>query len=637
MPDTPAKILIVDDDEDITITISDYFNSQNMGIIPVATSDPRRVMSLLEEHRDVRLILSDFRMPGINGFELLMMVKAKYPHILFVMMTGYSTQELKREGFKRGAIRYIEKPFDLAELAEVIRDALQGSAGGFGGHIESIQLPDIIQLIGMSRRTVTLNITADQGKAALFFDDGEIIHAQSGELIGEEAFYEIFRWTGGRFTFSPLPPDTPQTVTQSWQGLLIEAARREDEAKAALHEASPEPPEQPEAFSLMEELEPAPPPPQPELETASAEVPAVESQTGFEPAPAPPPEPEPNLEPAAEEPFVAEAAPAQAASKTAADVILEVDEPVTEYPSAEVAEKRAAPELAPEAPVSPVTSEVPSEALKAPVAAQPALAPEVGGLTLEAIAREAWTRLSALWPSDQDRLRFGDIQMKGLPEYLRRHFYYRFEQTLRGILRLDGAPFDFEAPQVIQALEALYRNLMSQWLVSREMFQETLKSALSFEIGRCADPAAFLADFLSRRTDRIAAREADLLDELIGHSLVEDFWAPLGEDLRRHGQRRIHPRQLEYLGRALLYRRDEDEGYAAMRKAAARLLELAGGSDQDRCTLHPDTAILMLESHGLVQTADYLRGELKQNRKDLGIDDLDTMMERYRKFSGTGA
>ena len=235
MSEKPSKILVVDDEEVLTTLICDYFEYHESGIVPLVTNDPHQVLSILEENKDIRLILSDFRMPGINGLELLLRVKARYPNMLFVMMTGYGTQELKKVGLQRGAIRYIEKPIDLVELAELIREELKEHASGFGGIVESVQLPDIIQLMGMSRRSSILKIVADQGRGEIGFRDGEVISAQCGKLIGEKAFFEILRWSGGRFAFAEPRSKMRQTITQSWQGLLLDSARLHDENKAGVN------------------------------------------------------------------------------------------------------------------------------------------------------------------------------------------------------------------------------------------------------------------------------------------------------------------------------------------------------------------------------------------------------------------
>jgi DNA-binding response OmpR family regulator len=224
----------VDDDEVLTALICDYFRYSESGIIPITTNDPEQVFPLLEKHKDIRLVLSDFRMPGINGLELLLRVKDKYPQMLFIIMSAFASKELKQLGLKKGAIRYIEKPINLLSLSEIITEELQERKSGFGGIMEAVHLPDIIQMIGMSRRTVDLNVFAENARGRIAFLNGEVIHSVSENSAGEKAFYEILNWPAGRFALTEPAGKDKRTIFQSWQALLLDAARMRDEAKVGL-------------------------------------------------------------------------------------------------------------------------------------------------------------------------------------------------------------------------------------------------------------------------------------------------------------------------------------------------------------------------------------------------------------------
>jgi len=587
MADEPTKILIVDDDEDITLTISDYFRSQNLGLIPISTSDPRKVLPLLEEHRDIRLILSDFRMPGLNGLELLMMVKSQYPQALFVIMTGYSTQELKREGLKHGAIRYIEKPFDLGELADTIKEALQGPAAGFGGVIEAIQLPDIIQLIGMSRRTVTLEIIADQGKAAVYFEDGEIVHALCGEQRGEEAFYELFRWTGGRFSFTALPDNNPHTISQSWQGLLIEAARREDEAKA---EAAPKGGNGGVPAGFIGNLE--------EAELIAAPAPSVKT-----PEPAMPPESTASPKPQ----------PSPATNLENINRFL-TEEAVITLPS-----EKASTE---------------SEAPTPPAQWIPTATWTVRDRALQDALNQALAGWLAHLPTGAETVAFSATRLEFLTHLLRRHFLFHFHHLARGLVNVTDSGFDFSRQPLAQALEQFLQALLNNWKMPREFYARFLEGAFHFEVSRALDPVRALIDYLLANSGGGADEVCALLQEMMEFDLIDGHFQALIPDLSRQGGRRLHPRQIEYLGRAILYRREEDEGCKAVGQAMANLLELLSGTEPAWTGLPGEVIVAMLEAHGAVQAADFIRSERRSAQNSLTIADYDAAIERYRRFTG---
>ena len=68
----------------------------------------------------------------------------------------------------------------------------------------------------------------------IFFRDGDIIHAEQGGAVGEQALYEIIRWPGGRFAIQPKVTTTGRSIQQSIGYLLLEAHRLMDEENAGL-------------------------------------------------------------------------------------------------------------------------------------------------------------------------------------------------------------------------------------------------------------------------------------------------------------------------------------------------------------------------------------------------------------------
>jgi len=99
---------------------------------------------------------------------------------------------------------------------------------GFVGEIEGLGLVDIVQFACLSGDHRKLSVLSEDNIGVLYFADNEIVHAEFGELTGEEAFYRIMSWPSG--TFSMLFAKTDKrTIDASWNFLLLEAARRIDE------------------------------------------------------------------------------------------------------------------------------------------------------------------------------------------------------------------------------------------------------------------------------------------------------------------------------------------------------------------------------------------------------------------------
>jgi hypothetical protein len=117
-----------------------------------------------------------------------------------------------------------------------------------------LELLDVIQLKGVSRFSGCISVQGDGFSGLLFFRDGQIIHAEAGSLVGEEAFYEIAQRPGTGFTLQPNVTTTSHTIHRSWQFLLMESQRLVDEARRKNPSAAQAPPPQEKKVDLVDRI-----------------------------------------------------------------------------------------------------------------------------------------------------------------------------------------------------------------------------------------------------------------------------------------------------------------------------------------------------------------------------------------------
>ena len=101
----------------------------------------------------------------------------------------------------------------------------------FSGRVECVDILDYIQFVLMDGRRAVMEVESMNGsQCRLYIDGGQVLHAQSGDLEGEEAFYQCIQYQGGEF--SHLPWTEPERISIEQRGtfLLLEAARKRDEA-----------------------------------------------------------------------------------------------------------------------------------------------------------------------------------------------------------------------------------------------------------------------------------------------------------------------------------------------------------------------------------------------------------------------
>ena len=92
----------------------------------ITAESAREGLKLLSLNPDIHVVISDLKMPDINGLDFIKEVKQKHPEKVCMLLTGFMESEIMLEGFNKELIfRYLMKPWDKEELAETIKEALK--------------------------------------------------------------------------------------------------------------------------------------------------------------------------------------------------------------------------------------------------------------------------------------------------------------------------------------------------------------------------------------------------------------------------------------------------------------------------------------------------------------------------------
>ena len=168
-------IWIVDDDQSIRFVLEKALLREQL---PTRSfSNPRDVLAALSTAADdegPQILVSDIRMPGGSGLDLLEKIKAKHPGLPVIIMTAFSDLDSAVSAFQGGAFEYLPKPFDLPKAVELIRRAVEeslreevaeermGEAPEMLGQASAMQ--DVFRAIGrLSQSNVTVMITGESG------------------------------------------------------------------------------------------------------------------------------------------------------------------------------------------------------------------------------------------------------------------------------------------------------------------------------------------------------------------------------------------------------------------------------------------------------------------------------------------
>ena len=164
-------IWIVDDDQSIRFVLEKALARDDLAVR--SFSNPRDVLAALEDD-EPQVLVSDIRMPGGSGTDLLAKVKARHPGLPVIIMTAYSDLDSAVSAFQGGAFEYLPKPFDVTKAVELIRRALEESLREEVREAAAAPVPemlgqapamqDVFRAIGrLSQSIVTVLITGESG------------------------------------------------------------------------------------------------------------------------------------------------------------------------------------------------------------------------------------------------------------------------------------------------------------------------------------------------------------------------------------------------------------------------------------------------------------------------------------------
>jgi len=117
-----TKLLYVDD-EQINLKLFEI-NFKNKYTV-LSASNGLKGLDFLDEHQDIRVVISDMRMPFMDGLEFIKKAREKYPNKKFFILTGFDITEDIQEALETNLIiKYFRKPFNLNEIDDTIMEVL---------------------------------------------------------------------------------------------------------------------------------------------------------------------------------------------------------------------------------------------------------------------------------------------------------------------------------------------------------------------------------------------------------------------------------------------------------------------------------------------------------------------------------
>ena len=135
-------VWIIDDDRSIRWVLEKALGRENIAARCFGSAD--EVLAAFEHGARPQVVVSDIRMPGKSGLDLLRHVKEHYPDLPVIIMTAYSDLDSAVAAFQGGAFEYLPKPFDVDQAVDLVRRALTQAAHQNGAAEETRAVPEIL-------------------------------------------------------------------------------------------------------------------------------------------------------------------------------------------------------------------------------------------------------------------------------------------------------------------------------------------------------------------------------------------------------------------------------------------------------------------------------------------------------------
>lgn len=253
-PAALPRILLIDSNVYFSKRLGDALKQQGFEVVPSAQA--AYALTMLEWNAPSAILCAtNLREMGAYEIAPILHADPKTSNIPLIAMGGGGDQALL-EAYRAGCDDYVDRRRPPADIAAHVRSFLLSRQDGFqptqmlssaetelSGSLSHLDLPGVIQMLGQARQSGALHINAGETDGIIFFEGGEIVHAECATLFGDEAVTQIVKAcqeaTRGVYKFVYGASAAQRTVLRSATDLLLDALREFDEAQNNQMEKEP--------------------------------------------------------------------------------------------------------------------------------------------------------------------------------------------------------------------------------------------------------------------------------------------------------------------------------------------------------------------------------------------------------------
>lgn len=243
------RILLIDSNVYFSKKLSDALKTEGFDVI--TSSQAAYALTMLEWNRPAAVLCAT-NLREMSAYEIAPILRADAKTAAIpIIAVGNGGEQALMEAFRSGCDDYVDRRRAPDDIAAHVRAFLVSRQEGFQptqmvpssmatltGDLSRMDLPGVIQMLNQARQTGALNINSGDTDGVIYFDGGELSHAECGVLFGDEAVIHILKSCEGAgrgvYKFVYGTTSTQHTVLRSATDLMLDAMRELDEAA---HEA----------------------------------------------------------------------------------------------------------------------------------------------------------------------------------------------------------------------------------------------------------------------------------------------------------------------------------------------------------------------------------------------------------------
>lgn len=245
-PANQPRILLIDSNVYFSKRLSEALQQQGFEVIP--SPQAAYALTMLEWSAPVAVLCAtNLREMGALEIAPILRADPKSANIPLIAIGAGGDQALL-EAYRAGCDDYVDRRRQPSDIAAHVRNFLVSRQDGFqptqmltptdtalSGNLSHLDLPGVMQMLGQARQTGALHINAGDTDGIIFFEGGEIMHAECGPFFGDEAVVQIVKCCHGAgkgvYKFVYGATGTQRTVLRSATDLLLDAMREFDETE----------------------------------------------------------------------------------------------------------------------------------------------------------------------------------------------------------------------------------------------------------------------------------------------------------------------------------------------------------------------------------------------------------------------